>query len=81
MSEQMTESQEHLAVRIKHRGQCPYEKGHVADAIWMTIIATFMVTNFLWLTLINIVPPDREKEAILRGYATIDPISRQFKWK
>lgn len=77
------EEKDHLAVRIKHHGQCPLEKGHSNEWFVPGIIIGAVVVSFLFLALNAFsvfTTPDREREAIVRGLATRDPITREFKW-
>lgn len=76
-----TEAEDLLAVRLRHRGQCPHPRGHTFEAVMNAVVVTAALTTVLLGLLAGATLPNREKEAILRGYATRDPITYEFRWK
>lgn len=46
------EEQEHLAVKIKYRGQCPSWKGHAAGAFGGGVFVAFIISFFVGTVLL-----------------------------
>lgn len=73
--------QEIQAAKIRVLGQCPKHNGHVSDWAIGSHIFAVMVGAILFATLFSVSTPDYRNEALERGFATLDPVTAEFKWK
>lgn len=78
----MNESMENeiTAVKVRHLGQCPQEKGHSGN-FGIGFFLGAMAAYFLGLAMWALVLPDYRGEAIQRGYAIHDPKTGKFSWR
>jgi hypothetical protein len=69
------------AVKIRHRGPCPKEKGHAVDTGWLAFAAGVYVMMMIAMAWSAWVLPDYKGEALKRGYATYNSTTGQFQWR
>jgi hypothetical protein len=48
------EQKDHLAVRIKHRDQCPYEKGHDDGDALAGFMFGLVLSSAIWLLILGV---------------------------
>ena len=77
-----SEYEDKLAVEVRHRGPCPYPKGHtsgdVVSAIILTAMATFLVMTIIFS--ISDEARDLRKQAVAMGCAAYDQKDGHWHW-
>jgi hypothetical protein len=68
------------AVKIRHLGQCPLERGHDGYG-FVGFMAGLLVSYIAVVLFYFLVAPDYRAEAIQRGYAYYDAKTSKFTWR
>lgn len=75
--------QDELAVRIKHHGPCPKEKGHGVAATVGGVVYALCCGFFMGSMVASYIDDKNglQAEAIKRGYAIYSPATGKWQWR